>query len=127
MQLLAAAKRVLRADRAVRKAGQWNWRNKFEQQEISGKRLLILGYGRTGRHLARMAAGFQMEIRACDPGLEPQAWPEGPVHPISLAEGLAWADCISVHIPGGDRPVIGAAEIAQMKPGTILVNTARGG
>lgn len=127
MQLLAAAKRVLRADRAVREAGLWGWRNRLEQQEISGKHLLILGYGRTGRHLARMAAGFQMEVRACDPWLERAGWPDGEVPPVSLAEGLAWADCISVHIPRSDHPVIGATEIARMKPGVILVNTARGG
>lgn len=128
MQLLAAAKRVLRADRAVREPGAWNWRNKLEQQEISGKRLLILGYGRIGRHLARMASGFQMEVRAYDPFLVNSGWPAGTVTPVNdLHEGLAWADCISVHIPRGDEPAIGAAEFAVMKPGVILANTARGG
>ncbi len=127
MQLLAGAKRVLRADRSVREPGQWGWRNRLEQQEISGKNLLILGYGRTGRHLARMAAGFQMQVRACDPWLERAGWPDGPVRPVSLEEGLAWADCISVHVPRGDRPAIGAAEIARMKPDVLLANTARGG
>lgn len=127
MQLLAGAKRALRADRSVRDPGRWGWRNLLEQQEISGKNLLILGYGRTGRHLARMAAGFQMQVRACDPWLEHNGWPEGPVRPVLLEKGLAWADCISVHIPRGDRPAIGAAEIARMKPGVLLANTARGG
>lgn len=127
MQLLAAAKRVLRADRAVRDPGQWGWRNRLEQQEISGKRLLILGFGRTGRHLARMAAGFGMEVRAHDPHLAAIGWPEGTVAPVALDEGLAWADCISVHVPRGERPAIGAAEIGMMKPGVILANTARGG
>ena len=45
----------------------------------------------------------------------------------NLIEGLAWADCVSVHIPRGDKPLLGAAEIAAMKPGVILANTARGG
>ncbi len=44
-----------------------------------------------------------------------------------LAEGLAWADFVSVHAPKTDKPVIGAAELAVMKPSAILVNTARGG
>ncbi|WP_434291032.1 hydroxyacid dehydrogenase [Celeribacter sp. SCSIO 80788] len=128
MQILAAAKRVLRADRAVRVPAEWNWRNALEQQEITGKRLLILGYGRIGRHLARMASGFQMDVRAYDPYLEKSGWPDGPVSPVSdLHEGLAWADCISVHIPKGATPIIGAAEFAAMKPGVILSNTARGG
>ncbi|WP_149139545.1 hydroxyacid dehydrogenase [Gemmobacter caeruleus] len=128
MHLLACAKRVLRADRAVREPGNWNWRNKLEQQEISGKRLLILGYGRIGRHLARMASGFQMEVRAYDPFLAQKGWPAGEVAPaLDLHEGLAWADCISVHIPRGDKAAIGAAEFAVMKRGVILSNTARGG
>jgi len=128
MQMLAAAKRAVRADNAVRDSAKWGWRNLLEQQEISSKRLLILGYGRIGRNLARMAAGFQMEVRAYDPYLARHGWPEGPVRPVSdLNAELGWADFISVHVPRGDRPVIGAAEIAVMKPGVIIVNTARGG
>jgi D-3-phosphoglycerate dehydrogenase / 2-oxoglutarate reductase len=44
-----------------------------------------------------------------------------------LAEGLAWADFVSVHAPKTDKPAIGAAELAVMKPTAVLVNTARGG
>lgn len=127
MQLLAGAKRALLADQAVRDPAGWGWRNRLEQQEISGKNLLILGYGRIGRHLARMAHGFGMQVRAYDPFLERNGWPEGPVQPTTFEEGLAWADCISVHIPKSEHPAIGAAEIAQMRPGVILANTARGG
>ncbi len=127
MQLLAGAKRAIRADRSVRQIGQWGWRNSLEQQEISGKNLLIIGYGRTGRHLARMAAGFDMQVRAHDPYLERAGWPEGAVHSTSLEEGLAWADFISIHTPRGDKPTLGEAEFALMKPGVIIANTARGG
>lgn len=128
MQLLAAAKRVLRADRSVRDPAQWGWRNRLEQREISGRRLLIIGYGRIGRHLARMAQGFRMEVRAHDPFLERAGWPAGDVAPVSdLHEGLAWADCISIHVPRGERPTLGPDEFAAMKPGVILANTARGG
>ncbi len=125
--LLAAAKRAVRADRAVR-GGGWEWRNRLEASEISGRRLLIVGFGRSGRHLARMAAGFGMEIRAHDPFLAAQGWPEGAVAPVGdLSEGLAWADAVSVHTPKAAWPVIGAAELALLKPTAILVNTARGG
>jgi D-3-phosphoglycerate dehydrogenase len=44
-----------------------------------------------------------------------------------LMEGLRWADVVSVHVPGADRPVIGAAELAAMQPSALLVNTSRGG
>ena len=127
MLILACAKQLIRADRAVRH-GPWGWRNKLEQGEISGKRLLIIGYGRIGRHLARMASGFGMEIRAVDPYLAGIGWPAGDLAaPSGLAEGLAWADVISVHVPKTGAALIGAAELAVMRQGAILVNTARGG
>ena len=127
MLILACTKFLLRADRAVRN-GSWGWRNRLEAGEISGKRLLIVGYGRIGRHLARMAEGFGMEIRAFDPFLAKQGWPDGPVAPVrALADGLAWADVISVNVPKAGRPVLGPEEFAFVRPGAILVNTARGG
>jgi D-3-phosphoglycerate dehydrogenase / 2-oxoglutarate reductase len=100
----------------------------MEATDISGKRLLIVGYGRIGRHLARMADCFGMQIRAHDPFLARQGWPEGHAAPVAaLADGLAWADVISVNAPKAGRPILGAEEFAQVKPGAILVNTARGG
>jgi D-3-phosphoglycerate dehydrogenase len=127
MLILAAAKRAIRADRSVR-GGDWGWRNRLEQGELWGKRLLVVGYGRSGRHVARMATGFGMEIRAFDPLLACHGWPEGPAAPVAnLAEGLAWADFVSVHAPKSDKPVIGATELAEMKPSATLVNTSRGG
>ncbi|MDB5665067.1 hydroxyacid dehydrogenase [Cypionkella sp.] len=127
MMMLACAKQLIRSDAAVRH-GPWDWRNQLQQSELAGKCLLILGYGRIGRHLARMAAAFNMQIRAYDPYLAMQGWPEGAVPAVSdLAEGLAWADVVSVHLPKADRPILGATELAQLRRGAIVVNTARGG
>ncbi|SMX41110.1 hydroxyacid dehydrogenase [Maliponia aquimaris] len=127
MMILAAAKRALRGDASVRR-GPWGWRNSLESQDLRGRSLLILGYGRIGRHTAQMMAGFGMTIRAFDPYLHAQGWPEGPVAlATDLHAGLAWADVISVSAPKADKPLIGAAEFAAMKHGAILVNTARGG
>ena len=128
MMLLAAAKRAILADKAVREAGRWGWRNRLEGTEVADKRLLIVGYGRIGRRLARIAAGFGMEIRAYDPWAARHGWPQGDARQAeSLAEGLAWADAVSVSAPKADRPILGEAEIAAMKRGAIVVNTARGG
>jgi len=127
MLILAGAKQLVRSDRAVRH-GPWGWRNKLEQGEVSGKHLLIVGYGRIGRHLARMAGAIGMKIAAYDPYLAASGWPVGQVScATDLAEGLAQADVVSVHIPKTDGALLGAAQIAQMKPGAIIVNTARGG
>lgn len=127
MQILATARRLLRADEAARTPGEWGWRNTLEAEDVAEKNLLILGYGRIGQRLARMAAAFDMRVRAHDPWLEENGWPAGDIAPTSLDAGLAWADFVSVHVPGGQKPVIGAQEIARMKPGAIIVNTARGG
>jgi D-3-phosphoglycerate dehydrogenase len=127
MLILACAKQAIRADRSVR-TGPWGWRNRLEAREITGKNLLIVGFGRSGRHLARMAEGFGMEIRAFDPFLSASGWPETIVSPVAeLADGLAWADVVSVNVPKSGRPILGAEEFAHLKPGAIVVNTARGG
>jgi D-3-phosphoglycerate dehydrogenase len=127
MLLLACAKQLLRSDRSVRE-GNWSWRNRLDATELFGKRLLLMGFGRTGRRLAKLADAFGMEVRAFDPYLQKTGWPEGPFAPVSdLMAGLGWADAISIHVPRGERPAIGARELAAMKPSAILVNTARGG
>ena len=127
MMILAASKRVLRGDKSVR-TGPWDWRNGLESQDIAGRNLLQLGYGRIGRHIGRMMGGFGMTIRAYDPYLANHGWPEGEVAPVaSLEEGLEWADIVSVSVPRGDKPLIGKAELAPMKDGVVIVNTARGG
>lgn len=127
MLMLAASKQVLRADEAVR-SGPWEWRNRLEVRELSGRNLLLLGYGRIGRRIAAMAAAFGMSIRAYDPYLKARGWPEGAVPPQDdLLAGLGWADIVSVNVPKADEPLIGGAELAAMKDGAILINTARGG
>lgn len=127
MLILAASKRALRADRAVR-TGPWDWRNALESRDLHGCNLLQIGYGRIGQHIARMMAGFGLSIRAFDPFLPQGAWPAEPATPVSdLAEGLGWADIVSVSVPGGDAPLIGRAELAGARNGIVIVNTSRGG
>lgn len=127
MLILAASHRLVRADQSVR-SGNWGWRNKLEASEVAGKRLLIVGYGRIGRNLARMASAFGMEVVAYDPYLEKAGWPEGNVEPASeLNAAIASADVVSLHVPKPDRPVLGVDELAMLKKGAIIINTARGG
>ena len=76
MLILAACKRLIRADGAVRK-GPWDWRNALEAREIAGQRLLVVGYGRIGRKTARLMQALGMETRAHDPVLQKSGWPDG--------------------------------------------------
>lgn len=127
MLILAASKRTLRGDRVVR-SGPWEWRNELQSQDLSGRILLQIGFGRIGRNIASIMSAFDMEVLAYDPYLQQQGWPNGDVAPVvDLYEGLAMADIISLSIPGADRPLIGKAELAAAKHGAIIVNTARGG
>lgn len=127
MMMLAAVKIIGRADASAR-GGDWEWRNKLEAGEITGKNLLIAGYGRIGRKVAALGQAFGMTVRAYDPFLARQGWPDGQVRPVTtLDDGLAWADAISLHLPKSDAPLIGARELGLMKPSAVLVNTSRGG
>ena len=127
MLILAASKQVLRGDNSVRH-GPWEWRNRLEARDLSGRNLLLLGFGRIGQAIAAMAAGFGLTMRAYDPYLNAQGWPPGDVTPVNdLTAGLNWADIVSVNVPKADKPLIGKSELAAMKDGSILINTARGG
>lgn len=122
MLILALAKHLTTADHAVRSGG-WNWRNAMLAAEVAGRHLLIVGYGRIGRRLAAMAQGFGMTVSAFDPYLSQADLPLE----ADLAAALARADHVSVHVPHSGKPLIGAAELAAIKPGATLINTARGG
>jgi D-3-phosphoglycerate dehydrogenase / 2-oxoglutarate reductase len=126
--LLASAKRLLRYDASVRTSG-WDYRNSLEASELDGKTLLIIGFGRIGRLVDAMARPFGMTSMAFDPFQPAEAIAAAGVEPVQdLATALGRADFVTIHTPKtGMRPLIGAAELALMKPGSIIVNTSRGG
>ncbi len=124
--LMSASRRLLRYDAATRPGGDWGFRNSLAAREISGKTLLIVGLGRIGRHLAKMAGGFDIDVMAYDPYMT-GAPPPGVTMIPDLRAALGRADLVSLHVPKTDKALIGAAEIALMKPTAVIVNTARGG
>jgi D-3-phosphoglycerate dehydrogenase len=104
-------------------AGAWE---RYPGGELHGKTLGLAGMGHTARETARLAGCFGMELLA---------WARHPdqalarslgVRMVGLDELLAASDYLSLHIPGGDKPFLGAAEIGRMKKGAVLINTARG-
>ncbi|MDE3026834.1 MAG: hydroxyacid dehydrogenase [Paracoccaceae bacterium] len=124
MLILAASHRLIAADRNTR-AANWAWRNGLQTHEVRGRSLLILGFGRIGRHLAGMASAFGMNVTAFDPFVTD--WPDLATRATDLGAALAAADVVSLHLPRADREILGAAQLAAMKSGAIVVNTARGG
>jgi glyoxylate reductase len=127
--LLAAARRLGEADRFVRQ-GNWTAENAwspdfFTGKDVSGATLGLVGLGKIGQAVARRAAGFGMEVIAWN--RTPREVPG--VELVSLEELLLRSDFVSVHMALTDdtRNFINADRIALMKPGSVLVNTARGG
>jgi len=97
--------------------------------ELYGKILGIIGYGRIGRHVASMAKGMGMRVLAYDPYVDPDRMRRDSIEPASLQQLLRESDFVSVNCPltPETRHLIGAEELALMKPTAILVNTGRGG
>lgn len=128
MLMLAAARRTVLFDRKMRE-GDWNYRNSLDADELDGRTLLVVGFGRIGRRLAQIAAALGMTVTAYDKFQEAAEIAAAGAIPVDdLADGLRRADVVSLHVPkSGSVPLIGAAELATMKRSAILVNTARGG
>ena len=118
--LLALVRNVPWAFDAL-KDGRWE-RSRYGGSELAGKTIGLVGYGRLGRKTAGYAKAFGMRVLAHDPYVEVD------VEARSLDALLAESDVVSLHCTWSDetRGLIGARELAQMKPGAVLVNTARG-
>ncbi|HVS02125.1 MAG TPA: phosphoglycerate dehydrogenase [Thermoanaerobaculia bacterium] len=125
--LLALARRVPAANAAM-KQEVWD-RKSFVGQELQQKTLGVIGFGRIGQQVAARARAFEMQVVAHDPYLDPAVARRLDVEPLSLEELLARADVVTLHVPLTDetRGLLGAAELARMRPGVLLVNCARGG
>jgi D-3-phosphoglycerate dehydrogenase / 2-oxoglutarate reductase len=128
MLMLSAARRTVAHDAASR-SGNWQVRNRFESVELDGKTLLLLGFGRIGRRVAQLAQAFGMTVLAHDPFVSAAAMREAGVQPVpDSSAALPLADYLSLHVPLlATGAVIGAREIALMKPSAIIVNPSRGG
>ena len=127
MLMLATSRNAVAHDAATR-IGDWPIRNRFETTELDGKKLLLFGFGRIGRRVARLAKAFDMDVLAYDPFGTARIFKDHPVKFMAdLDRALGVADYISLHMPGsGSGPVLGARELALLKNTAIVINTARG-
>jgi len=125
--LLAAVRKLMPAYEAMRRA-QWD-RHRFAGMELMGKTAGIVGLGNVGHRMAKFCRGFDMRVLACDPYIPDELFERHGVVKADLDTVLAESDVISLHVPKNHETtgMIGAEQIARMKPGVVLINTARGG
>jgi len=128
--LMAAARRIPEAHAFVH-SGQWStWIiDLLAGQDVYGATLGIFGLGRIGAAVARRGRGFGMRILYCDEQpAPPELERELEARRVPKEELLRESDFVSLHVPltPATRHLIGAAELALMKPTAVLVNTARG-
>jgi phosphoglycerate dehydrogenase-like enzyme len=123
--LLGLARRIVTENTALRGGGPWQ---STVGADLYGRRLGLIGLGSIGRRVARVGLAFEMEVTAWSQNLTKERCDEVGVQLApSLQELLRTSDYVSIHVALGERTrgLIGAAELALMKPTAYLVNTAR--
>ena len=138
--IFTLARMLQRSNRELAAGGDFKKLKKESESgfQIKGKTLGIVGFGRIGQELAKIALGLGMRVRAHDPfvneaeigiqlGDHQDLKLSLTIHTESLEKVLRDADILSFHIPGIGKPLLGAAELEKLKTGAVLINTARGG
>jgi phosphoglycerate dehydrogenase-like enzyme len=127
--MIALSHHMLVKDRLVR-TGDWHARTRYMGRELRDRTLGVIGFGGIGRKVVALLNGFGMrQPLVHDPFASPHVLAELGVRGVSLEELLQEADFVSVHCPLNEttRGLLGARELALMKPSACLLNTARGG
>ncbi|MBO6520206.1 MAG: hydroxyacid dehydrogenase [Rhodospirillales bacterium] len=127
--MLAAARELPLLDNVV-KSGRWADRNNYRAKDLMGAKVLIVGFGRIGRLVAPLCKAFGMETVVADIVLDETLASEMGCRGVEdFRPELADADFVTLHVPLDEttRHLVGEAELAAMKSGSILINCARGG
>ena len=112
------------------KEGNFEKRSKLPNFfELYKKKVLIIGFGRIGKEVAKRCLGFDMEVYVYDPFLDNEIIIRNQCIPIEKNQGLAIADFITIHLPlnRDTKNFISQTELNLMRKNSILVNTSRGG
>ncbi|MEK7353148.1 MAG: phosphoglycerate dehydrogenase, partial [Chloroflexota bacterium] len=125
--ILSLARHIPRANASL-KAGEWR-RNEFTGIEVRNKTLGIIGLGNVGSEVAKRATGLEMKLLGYDPFVSAENARNLGVEVVHLEQLLRESDFITLHVPltNSTRGLIGAKELALVKPTARIVNTARGG
>jgi len=126
MALMLSLMRHIPKGHIMVKAGGWD--RKMMGNELFGKTLGLIGFGRIGREVAMRAKAFGMRIIAYDPMLTSEDTREYDADLVELDELFKSADVISIHVPAlpATKDIVNERTLGLMKPTAILVNTARG-
>lgn len=120
--LMLASARRLAAAHAATIRGDFTARESLGAGELMGKTVLIVGFGRIGRHVARLLSGFGVRLLVCDP----LAAVEDGLERVGLAEGLAQANFVTLHVPSSGAALLDQAALSKVRKGCVIVNCARG-
>ncbi len=125
--LYGVARKTAAADASVRR-GQWQ-REQFTGLELRGRTLGIVGLGKIGQAIADRARAMEMVVLGVDPYVSAEQAANHGVELVDFDTMLTRADIVTVHVPltRETRGLIGRAAIARMRPGSIVLNVARGG
>lgn len=126
--LLASAQNLIRADANVRR-GNWRYRDTNLPSDIAEKTLLIAGFGRIGREVAKKAQAFGMRVLAYDAFVPAGQMLEAGAEKVAVLEdGLGRADFVSIHLPltAETRGLFSTAQFEAMKQSAYLCNLGRG-
>lgn len=125
--LFALAGRLLKKNEIVRQ-GRWNDRTSYMGQGLTGRTLGIIGAGGVGKEILRVSRPFFARMIAADPFVEPAAVRELGAEIVPLDRVMSEADYVVVCclLDGTTRHLVGAAELARMKPTAYLINVGRG-
>ena len=125
--MLALARHIPQATSSTRE-GKWE-KSRFMGVELTGKQLGLIGAGNIGSIVARKAIGYGLHVQAYDPFLTSERAERLGIRKVELDELLETSDVISLHVPKTPETehIIDASAINKMRPGSFLINCARGG
>jgi D-3-phosphoglycerate dehydrogenase len=127
-KMLELARHTVPACNDVKMYKHWD-KYKFMGQELRGKTLGVLGFGRIGQRVGELAQAFKMEVMAYDPYLPAEVFEQQHAKSMTIDEVLKVSDFVTIHMPLNDetRHLFNAHSISEMKTGAVVLNMARGG
>jgi D-3-phosphoglycerate dehydrogenase / 2-oxoglutarate reductase len=128
--IFSVARKITLSDRLVRRGGWYEGVNAemLPMRQLSGQTLGLIGLGRIGQTVAQKARGLGLKVIGYDPQVDPKTAAAAGIQWLELDEVMRKADIVSLHVPAttGTRRIINQRTLSLMKPGSILINTARG-